>query len=574
MTKRILLLVAVLGSMFLASPALRAEAQCIGDCNGDAKVAISELVLAVDIAGGSGTVADCQAIDANGNQRADIDELVDAVVSSISVCGTVPTPTFTFTPTAAAATATPTPTPTGPVASPVCGNGVKEADEECDDGAVCVGAPNRVACTSQSDCAEGQTCRAVGGDGCAANCTNEIGHITELNPCPTPLQLTGQRDCAAANLSAQFLTNVEIPLSTDLCGSVPCNKCEGGGNNGRDCTADGDCPGGSCPTVGNQQILTSGTQRDNAWVGVDGQSHDPLIIPIVIKAKDVRFDPANVFGIFCACIVPVPDPLFGMGLENGEEVGLSGSGELGCNAEGLTDVNFLIEQDHNTTPGDPGNSGPEHGLPDDPECNAVFVSDGFASHSCLEGTDPACTGPNFGHVGVCQSPRKITLSGGPAGRGSVFLRNQTALKLVAGAPGDPNACTAHPDKPGAACPSAEFGPDCIPCTDDDLPANPPVANNTPTTSGTAEVIIYDFHDAQPGPPENGPGITMVNGSQLCPPRPVPGCVNLVQGTPADCDALLANPTGPLTGVLATAFPGLDANTTGDSVTTTTLGAKK
>jgi hypothetical protein len=562
MTKRILLVVAVLGWMSLTSPALRAEAQCIGDCNTDGKVAISELVLAVDIAGGSRTVADCQAIDANGNHHADIDELVDAVVSSISVCGTVATPTFTFTPPPAAGTATPTPSPTGPVGTPVCGNGVKEADEECDDGAICVGAPNRVTCTQQSDCAEGQTCRAVGGDGCAANCTNELAHVTELNPCPSPLQLTGQRDCAGANLSAGFITNVEIPLSTELCGALPCNKCANNAN--QQCTSNADCPGSFCPTDGNQQVLTTGTQRDNAWVGIDGQTHDPLIIPIVIKAKDVKFDPANVFNLFCACVVPVPDPLFGFGFENGQEVGLSGSGDLGCNAEGLTDINFLIEQDHNTTPGDPGNGGPENGLPDDPQCNSVLVSDGFPSHACLEGTDPACSGQNFQHVGVCQSPRKITLSGGPAGRGSVFLRNQTALKLLAGPPGE-NACTPHPDMPGAACPTAEFGPDCIPCTDDDLPANPPVANNTPTTSGTATVIIYDFKDEA--------GVTMNNGSPICPPRP-PGCVNVVQGTPSDCDALLANPSGPLSGVLATAFPGLDANTTGDSVTTTTLGAKR
>ena len=190
----------------------------------------------------------------------------------------------------------------------------------------------------------------------------------------------------------------------------------------------------------------------------------------------------------------------------------------------------------------------------------------------------ACDGETFIHFGsptqACNSPRKFTFSGGPAGRGSVLLRNQTALKLLAGAP--PDACVVEG---GETCP-VTFGPDCMPCTDDDMPTDEPVANNTPTTSGLARVLIYDFRNKLPGPPDFGPGVTLEQGAQFCPPSGV-GCVTEVEGTAADCDALLADPCrdnpstqcGPLTGVLATAFPGLDASNTGDSVTTTTLAAQ-
>ena len=80
----------------------------------------------------------------------------------------------------------------------VCGNGVKEGDEECDDGGICMGGTNagtpctsesqcqgsgvcvggtraESACVSDSACPGGQCihCRTFGGDGCAANCTIE-----------------------------------------------------------------------------------------------------------------------------------------------------------------------------------------------------------------------------------------------------------------------------------------------------------------------------------------------------------------------------------------------------------------
>ena len=284
----------------------------------------------------------------------------------------------------------------------------------------------------------------------------------------------------------------------------------------------------------------------------------------MIKADEVKFDPINVFNLFCACVVPVPDPRFGIGLNDGQPAGLSGSGLLGCNDTGLTDINFLIEQDHNVTPGDPGNGGPATGLPDDPECNDTLdVGAGFTSSACLEGTGADCDGANFEHHGVCNSARKFTYSGGPAGRGSVFLRNQTALKLLAGAQGATNACVGTAAMP---CPPT-FGKNCTPCDDDDMPMDEPVTNITPVTSGIAEVRIYDFKDS--GRRQHGGRSALLPAS----PPAGPGCVNKIEGTPTDCDALLADPQSALTGTLVSAFPGIDSNMTGDAVTTTSLAAK-
>jgi hypothetical protein len=232
----------------------------------------------------------------------------------------------------------------------------------------------------------------------------------------------------------------------------------------------------------------------------------------------------------------------------------------GCGTAGLTDVNFRVEQDHNTTPGHPANSGPELGLPDDPECdNTESVGPGLMSDACLEGTGELCSEPRFLHQGpnppaVCNSPRKLTFFGGQAPRGSVVIFNNTVIGLLR----DRGRCQ-ETRLPNGSCEFEDYGADCLPCTDDDVVRAAP--NIAPTTSGTAEVIIYDA--------ANLSGLR-ISPDDDCGSAP---CVARVSGETVDCDAIeTGGPDARLSGVLATAFPGIDAETLGDTVTTTTLVA--
>jgi len=106
-------------SMSTAGPS--AGRSCLGDCNGDGEVVISELVLAVAIALEAAPVDRCPAI---GPAPVGIDKVVASVNNALCGCGPCPTPPPTRTPTAATAstpTATPTrkPTPTATPEPPV-----------------------------------------------------------------------------------------------------------------------------------------------------------------------------------------------------------------------------------------------------------------------------------------------------------------------------------------------------------------------------------------------------------------------------------------------------------------------
>jgi cysteine-rich repeat protein len=93
-------------------------AACVGDCNANGTVTIDELVKGVNIALGRAGLDACPAFDCHDNGQLAVDCLVQGVNHALTGC-------------------------------PVCGNGIVEGDEQCDDG------------------------NTVGGDGCAANCTRE-----------------------------------------------------------------------------------------------------------------------------------------------------------------------------------------------------------------------------------------------------------------------------------------------------------------------------------------------------------------------------------------------------------------
>jgi hypothetical protein len=285
---------------------------------------------------------------------------------------------------------------------------------------------------------------------------------------------------------------------------------------------------------GQQVLRTGGAREEDAF----GLNHALLTragdVPVVMRADDASFDPAP-FGILaCACLKPVEEPHFGPGL--------SAVGVIGCGAGGLTDVSFIVEQDHNTTPGDLNNGGPEDGLPDDPNCDAVLnLGYGLTSAACLEGFDDACSAARNLHSGVCNSPQVFTFTGAQAGRGGSLLQTNTAFSLLQ----DGGACDTT-IAGMSTCPHADYGPDCVPCTSDDTVARAII--NNPVTSGTAAAIIYDA----------GNRTDDVNMSAAGP------------GEPADCEAMLSDPNAPYQGVLVSAFVRLDEENIGDFATSTWL----
>jgi hypothetical protein len=65
---------------------IRVSSECPGDCNGDARVTIDELILGVNIALGSQQVAACEEFDSSADRQVTIDELIKAVNAALNGC--------------------------------------------------------------------------------------------------------------------------------------------------------------------------------------------------------------------------------------------------------------------------------------------------------------------------------------------------------------------------------------------------------------------------------------------------------------------------------------------------------
>jgi hypothetical protein len=59
---------------------------CVGDCNGDGMVSVSELITGVNIGLGAAAVTDCAAFDVDSDGAVGISELVTAVSAALSTC--------------------------------------------------------------------------------------------------------------------------------------------------------------------------------------------------------------------------------------------------------------------------------------------------------------------------------------------------------------------------------------------------------------------------------------------------------------------------------------------------------
>ena len=72
--------------VFSASAALA----CPGDCDGDGRVTIAELIRGVNIALGNAPLSNCPAFDLNANGAVAVNELIAAVNASLTGCPIAP----------------------------------------------------------------------------------------------------------------------------------------------------------------------------------------------------------------------------------------------------------------------------------------------------------------------------------------------------------------------------------------------------------------------------------------------------------------------------------------------------
>jgi cysteine-rich repeat protein len=359
--------------------------------------------------------------------------------------------------------------------------------------------PTPAPCGNGAVDAAGEECddgNLEGGDGCAANCTAERRRAAQLD---------GSRSFATVQ-TEPFRVSLDRLVGT--------------------------------------MVLTTGAARAAAVRGPDDQQRfRPGEIPVVVRDGDLAFEPISIPGSRCACVRGIEAAALG--------AGNVARGVIGCGAP-LHDVDAVMTIDHNTTPGSAGNSGSGAGLADDPACDDCFdVEPGVRSCACQE-LGAACAAR---HAGVCNSPRVVTRSGGEGTPGSAVLLLHIAIGLLA----DGGDCVETRKRDGT-CLYSDYGPDCLPCTDDDATFG--LANLVVATTGRAEAAVLDAN--------NAPGNAIAE-QRNCSGEP---CRTTISGTPFDCAQLAAAPRGGLGGgALATCFPGIDTDPLADTVTCARLGAQ-
>jgi hypothetical protein len=400
----------------------------------------------------------------------------------------------------------------------------------------------------------------VGGDGCAANCTFERSRVTALE--------------ATSRATVQ---QAVFPITVTLDATL---------------------------------TVQTGSPRSQDTFDPHMSLIAPLgSYPVTIREGGIVFEPVRITGLVCACPRTIEVPLFG--------AGNAGLGLIGCGAQGLTDISYRFVQDHNTNPGHPanGNTPSQVGLqlPDDPECDDSFIfPTGTRSDACLEGQDPLCDDPNANgqHPGICNSPQRGSFFGGQAPPGSALLHAGIAIGLL----NDAGLCRTDLSPGSPLCP-ADYGADCLPCTDDDRDLGR--LETIGLTTGTASAAVYDAAfqkgrtidvvesavacssaaDCQSGQvcirqcAESGsacPSGNECGGIDTCLPlrcswngcgtaQFISRCRTAALGTGFDCSALAADQSpndgdgdGLSGATLAVSYPSIDALRVGDNVTTMSL----
>lgn len=383
------------------------HAQCVGNCNNDADVTISEVQTCVNIHIGEAALSACQNADQDGDgtvseieRNACIDSFLDP-----DNCPTVfPTPTRTETATATSSptlthTSTPTQTPTvtntpvGPTSTPT--NTFTSAPTSTN-------TPTNTATPSNTST---PTITPTITPTSAASPTNTAPAFTSF-----PMKF-GPNSKATARV-------LILGLTLDL------------------------------PLVGTLTLDVGQTTDANG------------VRPLRIRSETVDIDPVRLgfLGLEWACVRATGAAL--------GEVDCNGGNE-GINILAQIDHNTTPPNTCRHTGGGSGQActsntqcpSPERcnlqnggGLPDDPECDDVAMFRGETDTPCREGD--ACNPGGPGHLGTCNSATVTTASGTWGAGAAQMLFNQSITLIGTGQNGpDGQPCTADdPVPPGNAVP--------------------------------------------------------------------------------------------------------------------------
>lgn len=183
---------------------------CVGDCSSDTNVTVDEIVTCVNIALGTSAVDTCTQCDGDGGGSVTVDEIITSVNNALNGC-----------PAGAAAAAG-----VGAPASEECDNGglcvggsnagtFCDAESDCQGDGACFGGPaNLRGCDGDDDCPSGtcRRCRPYGGDGCAANCTQETEQDFNLVPGVIIENVAVKEGTSGAVVNGPVIPVVPLPL--------------------------------------------------------------------------------------------------------------------------------------------------------------------------------------------------------------------------------------------------------------------------------------------------------------------------------------------------------------------------